>query len=50
MYSIYYLNDRTGILDSPKYQMVRSVALLSCVDILQGDGGDVAIQPENTSL
>lgn len=50
MYSILRLKYRNGILDSPKYQMVRSVAPLSCVDILQGDGGDVAIQPENTSV
>lgn len=36
------------IPDSPKYQMVRSVAMLSSVDILQGAGEDVVIRPENT--
>lgn len=40
--------DHNDFLDAPKYQMVCSVAMLSCVDILQGDEEDVANRPENT--
>lgn len=37
--------DDNDILEAPKYEMVRSVAMLSCVDVLQGDGEDVVIRP-----
>lgn len=37
----------TDFLDAPKHGMVHSVAMLSRVDILQGDGEDVVIRPEN---
>lgn len=33
--------------DAPKFGMVWSVAMLSCVDTLQGDEEDVAARPEN---
>lgn len=38
----YYGNN---ILDAPKHQVVCSVAMLSCVDILQGDEEDVVRRP-----
>lgn len=45
----YHPQNRIDFLDAPNNEMVHSVAILSCVDIFQGDGEDVTlvIRPEN---